>query len=101
MRYFVIGDQDTVLGFRFAGVTGEVVESPAEAERAFDRVLKDETIGIVIITEKAADAIRDKVSAAIFDRPMPVVVEIPDRHGPMPGRKTLMELIRQAIGVGV
>ena len=60
-----------------------------------------ETIGIIIITERIAAAIRKKVETAIFDRSRPVIVEIPDRRGSLPGRKTLMELIGQAIGVGV
>ena len=101
MNYFVIGDQDTVIGFRFAGIAGEVVESPRDAEEALDKAVNDQTIGIVIITERTASAIREKVEAAIFERTRPVIVEIPDRQGPLPERKTLMELIRQAIGVGV
>ncbi|MEW6357903.1 MAG: V-type ATP synthase subunit F [Planctomycetota bacterium] len=101
MRYFVIGDQDTVLGFRLAGIQGEVVDSPDDAGRALDRVLGDQTIGVVILTERTAEAIRKKVEEVIFEQSSPVIVEIPDRQGPMPGRKTLMELIRQAVGIGV
>ena len=101
MKYFVIGDQDTVAGFRFAGLRGKVVDTPADAARALDSALQDETLGIIIITERVAAAVRDKVDAAIFARPLPVIVEIPDRTGPLSDRKSLMELIRQAVGVGV
>ena len=101
MKYVVIGDPDTVLGFGLAGVAGEAVESPDEAERALDNALNDEAVGVILITERTAAAIQAKVDDAILNRPSPVLVEIPDRRGPLPGRKTLMELIRQAIGVGV
>lgn len=31
--YHIIGDKDTVLGYRFAGVTGETVENEEQAGR--------------------------------------------------------------------
>ena len=33
--YHIIGDQDTVLGYRFAGVSGDVVEDAAQAVESF------------------------------------------------------------------
>ncbi|NOZ21836.1 MAG: Vacuolar H+transporting two-sector ATPase F subunit [Planctomycetes bacterium] len=101
MRYFVIGDEDTVLGFRLAGVQGRVVDSPGDAGQALDQALDDETIGVIIITERTVEAIRKQVEQAMFEHSSPVIVEIPDRQGPMTGRKTLMEMIRQAVGIGV
>ena len=40
MSYHIIGDQDTVLGYRFAGVTGDVVETEAEARAAALELLR-------------------------------------------------------------
>ena len=36
MKYFVIGDEDTVLGFGMVGVKGTAVRKQSEAEDAFD-----------------------------------------------------------------
>ena len=48
MRYFVISDNtDTQVGLRLAGVEGVVARSKAEAEKAIDSVLADDTVGIL------------------------------------------------------
>ncbi|MBT4816196.1 MAG: ATPase V, partial [Lentisphaerae bacterium] len=39
MSFHIIGDEDTVVGFRFAGVTGSAVENADEAREAFQRVV--------------------------------------------------------------
>ena len=101
MKYFVIGDEDTVLGMSFAGVRGRAVSSPAEAREAFARALGDGEIGVLIITERTAEGIRKTVEAAITERELPIIVEVPDRGGPIKGKRSLIELIREAIGVGV
>jgi len=36
MDFYVIGDEDTVLGFRYAGIAGRVVENAEEAAEALD-----------------------------------------------------------------
>ena len=39
MSYHIIGDRDTILGFRFAGITGDAVETPEQAQEAFRRAI--------------------------------------------------------------
>ena len=98
---FVIGDTDTVIGFGYAGVPGTVVTTADEARNAFDQVRREHQVKILIITESAASLIREEVDRERFDAVMPVVVEVPGPEGPHPDRRTLMELIRQAIGIGI
>jgi V/A-type H+-transporting ATPase subunit F len=57
MKYFMIGDEDAVLGFGMVGVQGRTVHSPTEAEAAFQDALGDHDVGIVIITERIAELI--------------------------------------------
>lgn len=99
MRYFVIGDDDTVMGFGMVGVQGTVVESAAEAEEAFSNAIADKQSGIVIITERTAGMIRTQVDEYAFRREFPLIIEIPDRKGKLPGRPALRELVNNAIGV--
>ena len=101
MKFFVIGDADTVLGFRYAGVPGVVAESPEEVSRALDRAVGDAQVGAIIITERAAAMARAEVDELRINRVTPVVVEAPDQHGPMEGRKTLADLIREAVGIRI
>lgn len=101
MKYFVIGGEDAVLGFGMVGVEGRVVSDTAEAEKAFAEALEDKNVGIVIITEPAADLIRSRIDGYIFSRSFPLIVEVPDRDGPKEGRPELKELVNRAIGINL
>jgi V/A-type H+-transporting ATPase subunit F len=99
MRYFIIGDEDAVLGFGLVGVAGTVVRSAAQARDAFSQVMEQSDIGIVIVTERIADLIRPQVDQFIFTRSFPLIVEIPDRQGPLAGKPGIREMVNQAIGI--
>lgn len=99
MQFFVIGDEDTVLGFRLAGVEGDVVRTPDEAKGSLERAFQRPDVGIIIMTERTAESVRQVVDQYIYKSELPLIIEIPDLRGPMEGRKTVKELIRQAVGV--
>ncbi len=99
MRYFVLGDEDTVLGFGMAGVSGAAVGSARDAESALGEAIADKSIGIIIITERVADMVRPTVDKFIFTRQFPLIVEIPDRRGVVAGRPGVREMINAAIGI--
>jgi len=99
MSYYVIADEDTVLGFRYAGVEGEVVESPEQAREVFQRVCRSGRHDIVILTEEVSNSIRAEVNHVRFEVQTPVVVEIPGAAGPIPDRPDLLHLIREAVGL--
>jgi len=101
VKYYVIGDQDTVLGFGLVGVEGIAVSSPEDVAAAFERAVGDKDIGIMIFTETAAQMIRTKVDQYIFTEDFPLVVEIPDRKGPAPDRPDMRSLVNQAIGINI
>lgn len=99
MNYFMIGDEDAVLGFGMVGVQGRSVRTPQEAEAAFKSALENREIGIVIITERIAELIRPLVDDYVFTEEFPLIVEIPDRTGRMEGRVELREMVNRAIGI--
>ena len=101
MRYYVIGDEDAVLGFGMVGVAGRVADDRGVAEAAFREAVEDADTGIVIITEAAADLIRELVDQYVFSRAMPLVVEIPGRAGRVEGRPGIRALVNQAIGISL
>jgi vacuolar-type H+-ATPase subunit F/Vma7 len=101
MKFFCIGDRDTVTGFRFAGVDGTVVESPAEARKALAACLAKADIGVIIIPDPMAAELHKEINDVRFNRPRPAIVEIPGPEGRTPGRPTMIDLIREAIGVRV
>ena len=101
MRYFSIGDEDTVLGLNLAGVEGSVVRNSREAEDAFDRAIEDRDIGVIIISERIAELIRSRVDRFIFSEQFPLILEIPDRRGKLEGKLSLREMANKAIGISV
>lgn len=99
MRYFVISDNtDTQVGLRLAGVEGVVARSKQEAEKAIAKVLADETVGILLITEGLAEQCADQLAEWKMNGRTPLVVEIPDRHGAR-NHDAIGRYIREAIGV--
>jgi V/A-type H+-transporting ATPase subunit F len=101
MRYYVIGDEDTVLGFRYAGIPGDYVEDAAGARAALEAVLRKPDVSILIITDAVADLIREEVNAVRFGKTRPLLVEVPGPNGPSPKRQDLLALIREAVGIKV
>ncbi len=99
MEYFVIGDEDTVLGLGMAGVRGRIVKDAAGAKSSFSEAIKDGSVGIVIMTEAVADLIRQDVDRYLFTESFPLIVEIPDRKGRVPGKPGIRELVNKTIGL--
>jgi len=99
MKYSIIGDEDTVLGFGIVGVSGKVALNADQAQRAFQAILKDNETSIIIITERVADMIRPMVDKYLFTVGFPLIVEIPDRNGTKPDRPGIKEMVNKAIGI--
>ena len=64
-------------------------------------MIGDDSVGIVIITERVADLIRNAVDRYVFTADFPLILEVPDRNGSIPDRPTLRQTANQAIGVSV
>jgi V/A-type H+-transporting ATPase subunit F len=99
MKYFCIGDQDAVTGFRLAGVEAREAKTPAEAKAAFKLATSMPEAGIVIITERIAEMIREDVDSFLYTASFPLVIEIPDRQGPGPYRSNIADIVKMAVGI--
>lgn len=100
MKIKVIGDEFSSLGFALSGVETVIVQDKNSASEKFDEALEDEEIGIILITEKEADLIRDKVNKQKTEGEMPLVVEIPSRSGWEEKGKAL-KLIKRVLSVNI
>lgn len=97
--YHIIGDQDTVLGYRFAGVSGDAVENAAQAKTAFEKAVEDPSVSVLLVTEAVEDMIPDVVMRHRMAAKPPYLTVVQDVWGPRSGRKSLQELINEAVGV--
>ena len=100
MKMYVICDNvDTFTGLRLVGIDGRVVHLRDELKAELDSVLADEEVGILLMTEKLARQFPDIVNEIKLTRKMPLMVEIPDRHGTARPRDFIASYVREAIGV--
>jgi len=101
MKYAIIGDEDTVLGFGIVGISGQIATNAEEAKLAFQATLEDSQVGIVIITEPVSDMIRSTVDRYLFTESFPLIVEIPDRKGRQADRPNIKDMVNAAIGIKI
>ncbi len=104
MRIAAIGDQTTVAGLRLVGIREAHVASTGEdAERKFEELLGAEGVGLIVITETLAEGMRQRLLRfAERKAAVPIVVEIPDKLGPLPKKVDIIKkLARRAVGVEV
>ena len=100
MKYYVIGDEDTVLGFSLVGTQGSVATTTEQVQNALSKALENKEYGIIIITEDRANMIRPIVDRYLFTETFPLIVEIPNRF--TRGKsKDLRALVNEAIGVSL
>lgn len=100
MRMYLISDNmDTYTGMKLSGVNGVLVHSRHELKEQLDSVLADKTIGILLITEKLSNEFPEIINDVKLNRRLPLIVEIPDRHGT--GRKPdfITAYVNEAIGL--
>jgi len=101
MKFIIIGDEITVLGYSLAGVHGVVVSNKEEAADALKEATEDPDAGIVLITQRIASEIQSQVDEAKLRMATPIVLEIPDRHGPVEDKETALHIVQRLIGIKV
>lgn len=111
MQYFIIGERELVLAFSLVGVQGAVAVTHDEALEAFNKItgqgsnFNTEFEGgrpkVLILTESVTDMLEKEVLDWQKGGNYPLIVEIPGIQGHLPGKKTLTDSIREAIGVQV
>ena len=101
LQFFCLGDHDTCAGFKLAGVSGVTPESIGSAAGLFTEILQNDDVAILIITEAIAEGIKDSLAAHRMSGRMPMIVEIPENlSGEFTGR-SLMDSIKQAVGISL
>lgn len=100
MKMYLISDNvDTYTGMRLAGVDGVVVHERDELYEALQTAMTDKEIGIVLLTEKFGREFPDIIDEMKLERKMPLLVEIPDRHGTGRKKDFITSYVNEAIGL--
>lgn len=100
MKMYLISDNiDTYTGMRLAGVPGVVVHDKESLKEELDKVLLNKEIGIVLITEKSSAQFPNIINEIKLERKLPLLVEIPDRHGTGRRADFITSYVNEAIGL--
>ena len=100
MKMYLISDNiDTYTGMRLAGVDGVVVHDKVTLKNELEKVMSDKDIAVVLLTEKLGTEYKDMIDEIKLVRKLPLLVEIPARHGT--GRKAdfITSYVNEAIGL--
>ncbi|HBP39182.1 MAG TPA: V-type ATP synthase subunit F [Clostridiales bacterium] len=94
----VIGDRDSVIGFRALGMTVLEAVDSAQAGRQL-RTLVQENYAVIFITESYAEANQEYLQV-LRSRKLPAVIPIPSLTGSTGlGMRTVRESVRKAVGM--
>ncbi len=100
MKMYLISDnRDTYTGMRLAGVEGVIVHERQELKQSLERVFQDKEVGIVLLTEKFGREFPDLINDVKLNRRLPLLIEIPDRHGTGRKENFITDYVSEAIGL--
>lgn len=100
MKFYLLSDNvDTMTGMRLAGIDGVVLHKEDEFREAFDKALSDPEIAILLITEKLVNLCPEYVAERKVANKIPLVVELPDRHGSQRPDDYILSYVKEAVGV--
>lgn len=102
MKFFLISDNiDTATGLRLSGVVGTVVHEREEILKAFNDALNENEVGVLLITQLAAQKIPEEIQDHKLSGKLPLIFVIPDRHGWRGEKDFITKYVEEAIGVKI
>jgi V/A-type H+-transporting ATPase subunit F len=99
MSYLISDNMDTYVGMRMAGIEGVVLHDKEKIIEKLKELKREKHIGIIIITEKIGLIVEDEVGEIKMSKERPLIVEIPDRHGSIKGKDSIVKHVRESIGL--
>lgn len=100
MKFYVLSDNvDTLVGMRLVGIKGVVIHEQPKLIAKLTEVMKDKSIGIILITTKLVNMCPEIISELKLSQSETLIVEIPDRHGGSNIGESINRYVSQAIGI--
>ena len=95
---YVIGSEDTVIGFGLIGLSGEVVRTTKETQTLLSEVARKKEHKIIIINSRLIEGIEEFVTDYRLNPENPILVEIPDETGAAM-YESVKDLLKRSIGI--
>ena len=102
LKIAVIGDKESIVGFKALGIDVFPTENCDEAKPLLHRLAREkDTYAIIYISEELAKGIMDEINK-YKDEVMPAVILIPSKKGTLGlGMSALTSAVERAIGSGI
>lgn len=100
MNFFCIADSPSALGFKLAGIRTREASTRSETLAALKVALATEGVGVILITQKLSEFVREEIDNLIYKKDLPLVLEIPSR-GEARKRQSTGEVLKKAIGISI
>ena len=99
-RIAVIGDWESVMGFRALGLDASPASSPEEAREIIHKLAKEDC-AVIYLTEQLAVKLED-VIARYKDALRPAIILIPGKEGSLGvGKRSIQSAIERAVGADI
>lgn len=98
MRVVAVGGRAFVTGFRLAGLEGEVAENSSEALNMVNRLIQNPDVGMIVLADNLAQAIRNQLNDIRSSRPSPIIYEVTN-PGSQAHKMEYREILRQILGI--
>lgn len=96
----IIGDRESVVGFRAVGIDAFPCKTGEEAAKAL-RNMAENDYGIIYITEELAAEIEEEIDR-YKDEMLPAVIALPGRKGPTgDGMRNVSKAVERAVGADI
>ena len=96
----VLGDRDSVMGFKVLGLDVFPVENPDDAKQTLHKLAKD-TYAVVYVTEQLAVSLEAEI-ARYKDDLTPAIILIPGKDGSLGiGMANVAKAVERAIGADI
>jgi len=96
----VLGDRDSVLGFRALGLEVYPVEDAAEARRTLHHLARND-YAVIYVTEQLSTLISSEIDR-YKDEVTPAIILIPGKNGSMGlGHQALQSAVERAVGADI
>ena len=96
----VIGDRESILGFKAVGLDVFPCDEPEEAKRTLKRIAKED-YAIIYVTEKLYQYMEKEVAEYVDSR-LPAIIPIPGKDGNLGiGMSSLKKSVERAVGADI
>ena len=96
----VIGDRESILGFKAVGLDVFPVDDPEEARKILKRIAKED-FAIIYITEQLYQYMMDEVDEYTDSR-LPAIIPIPGKDGTLGiGMTSVKKSVERAVGADI